>query len=59
MKKIYKIGDIVTTTIVRASSKKNPIIIKGKIKSIRKDRGLMTYTITEGVAKDFLTRIIK
>lgn len=55
-KNTFNIGDEVTAFLKHSSTKR--IKIRGKIKKIEKYWGLDTYTITEGVAEDFPTRII-
>lgn len=53
----FKIGDTVVSNLRHSSGKK--ISVKGKVKKVTQQYGYVTYTVTDGVADDFSTRIAK
>ncbi len=58
-KKIFEVGDVVTTKLLRLSVK-GKIDVVGRIKSINDSGfGIKEYLITQGKVEDFITRIVE
>lgn len=57
LKKKFKVGDVITTFLLKHSGKK--VKVSGVIKGIRNEYGKVTYTIENGTAEDFATRTVR
>ncbi len=56
-KQKYKVGDKVTSFLLKHSMAR--VKIHGVVKEVKREFGIATYIISEGVAEDFATRTVK